>query len=454
MIKTLRLKTLQAKKFIYTHLVFSIAYNGDRIISVNLTSPAERRLDITEIKEYQADFTYQVTWHKTSVKYEDRVERYHKAEFLPATFEIHWLSIINSFVLVVLLTVFLVIILMRILKNDFTRYMETDEDNEFGEDESGWKLIHGDVFRFPENKMLFTAILGAGTHLFCIACILLVLALFSIFSPTKKGAISTVVLILYALTAGSSGYVASFMYKQMGGTDWVWNTVLTASLFPAPLFLMFCVLNTIAITYDSTAALPFGTIMLVFLVYFFVTFPLTVIGAIIGKRRAKPFQAPCRTSKVPRQIPDAPWFRTTAIQIAVAGFLPFSAIYIELHYIFASIWGHKVYTLFGILFLAFIMLVIVTCFITIALIYFQLALEDHLWWWRSILYGGSTGFFVYLYSIFYYYERSSMSGLLQTSYFFGYMLVASYAFSLILGTVGFFASLTFVKSIYSAIKLD
>jgi len=43
----------------------------------------------------------------------------------------------------------------------------------------------------------------------------------------------------------------------------------------------------------------------------------------------------------------------------MAGFLPFSAIYIELHYIFASLWGHKIYTLFGILYLAFVMLVIV-----------------------------------------------------------------------------------------------
>ena len=42
----------------------------------------------------------------------------------------------------------------------------------------------------------------------------------------------------------------------------------------------------------------------------------------------------------------------------MAGFLPFSAIYIELHYIFASLWGLKIYTLFGILFLAFIMLII------------------------------------------------------------------------------------------------
>lgn len=75
----------------------------------------------------------------------------------------------------------------------------------------------------------------------------------------------------------------------------------------------------------------------------------------------------------------------------MAGFLPFSAIYIELYYIFASVWGHKVYTIYSILFIVFIILIIVTAFITIALTYFQLAVEDHEWWWRSVLCGGSTG---------------------------------------------------------------
>jgi len=73
-------------------------------------------------------------------------------------------------------------------------------------------------------------------------------------------------------------------------------------------------------------------------------------------------------SQVPK---DVPWFRHPLAQLFMAGFLPFSAIYIELHYIFNSIWGHKIYTLFGILVLAFIMLFIVTSFITIALTYFQ-----------------------------------------------------------------------------------
>jgi hypothetical protein len=38
------------------------------------------------------------------------------------------LSIINSFVLVLLLTAFLTIIMMRVLKNDLSRYMNVDED--------------------------------------------------------------------------------------------------------------------------------------------------------------------------------------------------------------------------------------------------------------------------------------------------------------------------------------
>ena len=168
---------------------------------------------------------------------------------------------------------------------------------------------------------------------------------------------------------------------------------------------------------------------------------------------ATDFDAPCRTKKVLRQVPtDIPWYRQPLAQVRqgiadvdgarpmhtytnsrascatrcttnvptrrptthrlrhsrpkmfMAGFLPFSAIYIELHYIFASVWGHKIYTLFGILFIAFIMLFIVTSFITVALIYFQLAREDHRWWWRSFFSGGSTGFFIYAYSFFYFFQ--------------------------------------------------
>jgi hypothetical protein len=94
-------------------------------------------------------------------------------------------------------------------------------------------------------------------------------------------------------------------------------------------------------------------------------------------KHLKYFYAPagCRTTKFPREVPPLPWYRDAPAQMVMAGFLPFSAIYIELYYIFASIWGHKLYTIYSILFIVFIILVIVTAFITVALTYFQVRLE-------------------------------------------------------------------------------
>lgn len=193
-----------------------------------------------------------------------------------------------------------------------------------------------------------------------------------------------------------TSFVSARLYRQLKGTNWVWNIMMCAGAFPrtcfvrrslslgdpsltiapscclctVPLLSVFAFLNTVAIGHSSTAALPFGTIMIVLLLFVLVNFPLTVLGGIAGRNTASDFQAPCRTTKVrvfshstslphltsrctqqqrrcdnkqvPRQIPQVPFYRSAIAQMFVAGFLPFSAISIELHYIFAAVWGHKV----------------------------------------------------------------------------------------------------------------
>ena len=59
-----------------------------------------------------------------------------------------------------------------------------------------------------------------------------------------------------------------------------------------------------------------------------------------------------------------------------------------------------------------------------------------------------TGLFIYVYSFYFYFHRSGMSGLLQSSFYFGYMAVVSFAFFLMLGSAAFQFSLIFVKYIY------
>ena len=66
----------------------------------------------------------------------------------------------------------------------------------------------------------------------------------------------------------------------------------------------------------------------------------------------------------------------------------------------------------------------------------------------------AAALFVYGYAVFFFVARSNMSGVLQTVQFFGYTLIAAYAFFIMLGTVGFVSSLVFVRYIYSSLKFD
>eukprot|EP00904_Undaria_pinnatifida_P002897 jgi/Undpi1/12608/HiC_scaffold_6.g02277.m1 len=447
----------QVQVHLYPHINFIIGYNGDRIVSVR-TEPQDREddppnmVDITNTDEaIEVEFTYSVKWQAEDTPFTSRLEKLAGGGLLPGTFEIHWLSIINSFVLVLILTVFLGIILLRVIKNDFTRYMDGDEDD-IGEEESGWKLIHGDVFRFPRHVNLFAALTGAGAQLCVVMVSLLLCALLGVFRPTKRGSILTCILVLYSMTAWVAGLMSArcFCFLSRFCVNATLGFTCLRSLWPAFVPCFICV-----IWQSSTAALPFYPVVVIVAMFVFIAFPLTVVGAIVGRNMSSDFKAPCRTTRVPRQVPkDTPWYRRHASQMVMSGFLPFSAIYIELHYIFASVWGHQIYTLFGILILAFLLLLVVCSFITVALIYFQLGREDHRWWWRSFFSGGSTGLFVYAYSFFYFFNTSDMNGLLQSSFYFGYMAVISYAFFIMLGFVGFMSSLTFVKHIYSVVKCD
>jgi hypothetical protein len=53
--------------------------------------------------------------------------------------------------------------MLRVLKNDFVKYTKDDEMG-VDQEESGWKYLHGDVFRFPPHINLFSAAMGVGTQ--------------------------------------------------------------------------------------------------------------------------------------------------------------------------------------------------------------------------------------------------------------------------------------------------
>lgn len=438
------------KYYLFTHLLFDALYNGNQVIEIRAFSDPEHVIDITEDVDIDIEFTYSVSWNGTSTQFQNRMEKYSKASLLPVRQKIHWFSFINSVVIIVLLMGLLTLLIMRRLKNDLRKSSNGDEEED---KEVGWKYIHGDVFRHPPNMPLFCAVLGVGTQLLTMVCILFLLACFGALYPYNRGALLTSLVFIYTLTSVVAGYSAAAFHNQFSVTGWERSVLLTGILYLGPFFVTVSFLNTVAISYGATAAIPFGTILVILLIYAFLAIPLLGLGGLIGYCIRSEFQAPCATKQYPREIPSLAWYRRTPFQMFVGGLLPFSAIALQLHHLYASMWGYKIYTLPGILFVTFIILIILTAILTIGLTYIQLSVEDHEWWWRSVLCGGSTAIFMFAYSI-YFYVRSNMTGFMQLSFFIGYNACICYAFFLMLGTISFRVSLVFVRHIYGAVKSE
>jgi transmembrane 9 superfamily member 2/4 len=63
-------------------------------------------------------------------------------------------------------------ILMRALHKDISRYNSFVEEDGSQED-FGWKLVHADVFRAPQQRMLLSILVGNGAQLFLMCSITL-----------------------------------------------------------------------------------------------------------------------------------------------------------------------------------------------------------------------------------------------------------------------------------------
>lgn len=123
---------------------------------------------------------------------------------------------------------------------------------------------------------------------------MIIVCQFNIYAPNKRGSFVFTLIIIYCITTFVNGYTCAKLYKELGGTNWVWNIMCTAFLFTAPTIILFIFMNSTADLNGSTAALPFTTILAIASLYFFIGLPLCILGGIIGKNYSQVFNPPCR----------------------------------------------------------------------------------------------------------------------------------------------------------------
>uniref|UniRef100_A0A0D6R1M1 Transmembrane 9 superfamily member n=1 Tax=Araucaria cunninghamii TaxID=56994 RepID=A0A0D6R1M1_ARACU len=400
------------------------------------------------VEDKEVIFTYDVTFQDSPVKWASRWDTY----LLMTDDQIHWFSIINSLMIVLFLSGMVAMIMMRTLYRDISKYNQLETQDE-AQEETGWKLVHGDVFRPPTGASLLCVYVGTGVQCLGMSLVTMIFAMLGFLSPSNRGGLMTAMLLLWVFMGLFAGYSSSRLYKMFKGTEWRKNTLKTAFLFPGVAFCIFFVLNALIWGEKSSGAVPFGTMFALVFLWFGISVPLVFVGSYFGYKKPA-IEDPVRTNKIPRQIPEQAWYMRPFFSILIGGILPFGAVFIELFFILTSIWLHQSYYIFGFLFIVFVILIITCAEITIVLCYFQLCSEDYHWWWRSYLTAGSSAFYLFLYATFYFFTKLEITKLVSGILYFGYMTIISYAFFVLTGTIGFYACFWFVRMIYSSVKID
>eukprot|EP00440_Ansanella_granifera_P071815 gb/GFBE01077934.1/.p1 GENE.gb/GFBE01077934.1/~~gb/GFBE01077934.1/.p1 ORF type:complete len:612 (+),score=122.16 gb/GFBE01077934.1/:1-1836(+) len=395
-------------------------------------------------------YSYTVTWTWSDVRWASRWDAYLKMSGA----QIHWFAILNSLMILLFLSGMVAMILLRTLHRDIATYNEVPTEEE-AKEETGWKLVHGDVFRKPAYSTLLTVFVGSGVQLLAMSMVTLLFALLGFLSPAHRGSLLQSMMLLFTLMGVLGGYTSARLCKVFDGDEGRWKTTtfLQAFMFPGLFFGIFFLLNLCIWGEQSSGAVAFTTMFALLVLWFGVSVPLVFFGAYTGFKRDR-MEMPVRTNQIPRAIPDQPWYMQPLATSLVGGILPFGAVFTELFFIMSSLWLHEFYYLFGFLSLVLVIVLITCAEISIALTYFQLTSEDYRWWWTAFAASGSSALYVFLYSIMYFNTRLQIRHWVSVLMYFGYMLIMSVIFMLISGAVGLMSSLHFVRGIYGSIKID
>ncbi|KAI2494203.1 Nonaspanin (TM9SF) [Fragilaria crotonensis] len=393
-------------------------------------------------------FTYDVIWiENTELEWTSRWDVYLTMDnAIPA--RVHWSQINSSLVVVIVLLA----IIVANTNRDIARYKQLATDEEEATNREAWmECSSRRCFRPPvfaassfrrmwhrsADSMLLVSHYHSCRYRSCWSCP-------SRFSSHGRD-------VPFVIMGVVAGYVTARMYKTFTGTSSHKAPLCTSLSVPGIAFAVFYFFDCIAPAEGRADAIPITTMLLLLLLWFSASLPLVFFGSHLGcKREAIKF--PLRTSSIPRQIPDQPWFTGLPLGLAIGGIIPFGVCFVELYFILASVWIRQNYCTFGFLLLVYILLAVTCAEISVLFCYLKLRRENYRWWWSSFCMGGSPALYVFCFSIVYF-KQLEYNSFEDYMYYYGYMGLGCFGLFLMTGAIGVFGTLWFNMILYSSIKL-
>lgn len=455
---------------IFNHVDFTIRYMLDtdkkyRIMGFHATPRSVESVEVCSAMEFKPKseaamklptskshqpqnirFTYGVKWELSEDEYaiehsvQDTVQK-----------RGHKIAAMYGVLLTVLAGVVVAFVMLRTVRKDLAVYLDEELDEAELREESGWKLVRGDVFRAPPYAMVLATLVGAGCQLALTVLVTMLLCSFRLVDPSVRGHFLTAIIIVFLFTHLVSGFATARLLKLFGMGSWKVAMGCMAAL-PVTLASGVLLLNFLHWMRHTSAAIPFTTIIALALVWVLVSLPFGAGGVFLGYAMDT-IAVTAKVSSIPRLIPAEAGGRT--IYYAIFGsFVPFVACCVEMSYVLNAFWREEQMYMFGLV-TFFLFTVSVLCVeVGIVVTYFTLRDEDYRWWWRSFGTLAAAGVYLFMYSVFFLFRSLKIRQLTSMVLFLAYMFGVSAMFGLALGTISFLGSLWLVQRMYGAIKAD
>ncbi|PRW57442.1 Transmembrane 9 superfamily member 4 isoform B [Chlorella sorokiniana] len=375
------------------------SYEGDP----NATKPQEVKEGARIVYTYDVYYreTTNITWPSRWCAYLS----------MPAGGEVHWCSLLNSLVIVSVLSIAMArITRATTIRRDPQRQEQLlVEGGQAQKAEQGrWQMPGAAVFRAPSSPRSLCVLVGAGLQ---VAASTLPTLFFAAvlegqqhyLSPALQGPLLAAALAMYLLLSVASGYCAVWLWGLVNRSyeGWLhvcWRAPTLVPAVTAAVFSCLSLVLTSAVGDKSNAILPAGVITSIALLWLLIATPLSYLGGMLATRQ-EIWQYPTHSNQILPHSRLSLLARRPLVLTLAAGLVPFATILLELYFAMGSIWQGYLYASFGFAFLKAVMAVIITAQLSINCTYVQLSTEDYQWWWRSYYHGASISMYVLLYAL-------------------------------------------------------
>lgn len=421
-------------------------------------------------------YTYSVFWREdTQINFNSRWKLYIDPNLNLKDNKMHWIAIVNAIVLISLLSMFVAFIILRTIYSNNSNDQLSSSDND--DENDHWKKIpHDEIFIEPKYLSFLCIISGSGIQLIFTIIGFSILLLFGL-NKNDKTILSSMI-ILFTIGGFFSGFSSIQQYKIFSSEPITIKKAIIISTISATLIMILALISTIIpnfIVYskNSPRFIKFGSLVLMFFIYILLQIPISIIGGLISLkfnylkliiRSNIPKTEKLSISKInsnnnnKKFKQDKQIYNKFPFNLLIFGLFPFGITFIELLFLYKSIFVNKISSnyLYGFIIFSGILLLIVQIENGIISTFLRLNNGDSSnWQWKSILISMfSILIYLQIYSIYYLFFRMKMIDLGSPLLFIVYSTTLNVIISVACGSIGIWSSTVFVYKLYCQHKRD